>query len=625
MTVVTMALEALVFLVATMAIFSVVGLGPVVLLGREKPGPELLLSPVVGLAALYLACQWLSPFLTSSVIVIGSVGIGALVSTVAVVRAGPALRAAAATVARGFIVPGAISVLTYLALLTHVFKLRLFTLAGTGFDALFVYAPVAEFMRRHPYKTSGPPALDVPALPTLMANFYPGSLGTVDGGLGALIRRPAFALIEPLNAVCVVLALVGVYVLVTAALGFSRRTAALAVLLMGANPFLFWSAGFDFVQQFRASALLPGALALLLLALHTDRARIGVLAGGVIAASVAIYMPVFLVILAAAGAAVLALLVTSAINRTWARPSRAVLAVAIGGLVLGLPSLRWLLFDGGLHSWDLVSRNLFSPYAAGGILDRPYGVPYLAGSASVAYLYRIMPLLFWGPVWAAAAHVVAYIAVALAALGLAGLLRSRRWPEAALFAGALTYLAYVRFGPGNLYGVVKTANYLVPLSSCLIALGARELFRAAAPMGRRFARQVPAFLTASVLGVVLAAQVAAAVETQHMFLQLPPTISRTQTAVRALPGLMDGEGAVLIQDFSPTIPGVPLYVNSGLDHIVAYFITDRDVTIGGPELTPVLADRFRFLVRTGIFPEPPPQYMRVWRNDTLGVSLYARQ
>jgi len=624
MTVVTMTLEALVFLVATVSLFTVVGFGPIVLLGPDEPGAALLLGPVVGLAGLYLACQWLSPFLASSVIVIGTVGIGAVVSVVAAIRIGPALRPTLTTMARMFIVPGALSIVTYLALLTHLFKLQLFTLAGTGFDALFVYAPVAEFMRRHPYTTTGRPALDVPALPTLVANFYPGSLGTVDGGLGALIRRPAFALIEPLNAVCVVLALLGVYVLVRVALGCSRRTAALAVLLMAGNQFVFWTGGFDFVQQFRASALLPGALALLLMALRTRRIRTGLLAGGVIAASVAIYMPVFLVVVAASGAAVIAYLIAATIRRDWAGPSKVVLAIAVAGLGLGLPSVRWLLFGGGIHAWDLVSRNLFSPYPAGGLLDRPYGLPYLTGSASVAYLYRIVPSLFWGPNWDGAAHVVAYIVIALAALGLVGLIRSGRWPEAALFTSALAYLVYVRVGPGNLYGFVKTTSYLVPLTSSLVALGAAELYRCSAPIARGFALRAPALITGVAISLVLAAEVAAAVETQHLFLQLPPTISRAQTSVRAIPAQMTGKGAVLIQDFSPVVPGLPLYTNSALDHVVAYFITDRDVTVTGPDLTPELAGRFRFLVRTGVAPEPPPQYSLLWRNAALGVSLYSR-
>jgi len=614
-TVITMALEALVFLGATVAVFTLVGLGPVVLLGPEEPGAELALSPVVGLATLYLTCQWLSPFVSSSVIVLGTLVVGTVVSAVAVVRDRAVLGRAVVTLAPALIVPAAVSAVTYLAQLTHLFKLRLFTLAGTGFDALFVYAPVAEFMRRHPYTVSGRPALDVPALPTLVANFYPGSLGTVDGGLGALFHRPAFALIEPLNAVCVVLALLGVYVLVTSGLGFTRRTAALAVAVMATNQFILWSAGFDFVQQIRASALLPGALALLLLAMRTGRARIGVLAGGVAAVSVAIYVPVVLVLFAAVGGALAAYVIHAAVSRAWTRPSRVVLAVAGAGLGLGLPSVRWLLFDGGLHAWDLVSRNLFSPYPAGGMLDRTYDLPYLTGSAPVSYLYRIKPLLFWGSPWSGLAHVFAFATVALVVLGFAGLVRARQWPAAALFVGGFTYLAFVRFGSGNLYGFVKTVAYLLPLTSCLVAIGASQLAR----IGR-----TPAIAAGAVITLVLGAQVAAATETNHMFLQLDPTISRQQATLRALPARMAGPGAVLIQDFSPPIPTTPLTVNSVLDHIVAYFITDRDVTITGPVLTPEQANRFRFIVRTGAAPGPPGQYTLLWQNPDLGVSLYGR-
>lgn len=623
MAVITMVGAALVFLVAMVAVFSIVGFAPIVLLGPEEAGPELLLSPVVGLAALYLACQWLSPFLASSTIVVGTLAIGAVTSALAMLLAGPALRSAVVTAVRMFIVPGAISVVTYLSLLIHLFKLRLFTLAGTGFDAIFVYAPAAEFMRRHAYTTSARPALDVPALPTLVANFYPGSLGTVDGGLGAIIRRPAFAIIEPLNAVCVVLALVGVYVLVTAGLSCSRRTAALAVLLVAADQFLFWSAGFDFVQQLRALALLPGALALLILSLRTERARLGILAGGVGAACVAIYMPVFLVLLSAAAGAVIAYVVKNAVSRAWVRPSRVVLAVAGGGLVFGLPSVRWLLFDGGLRTWDLVSRNLFSPYPAGGILDRFYDLPYLTGAAPVAYLYHIKPLLFWGPPWSGLTHIFAYATVALALLGFAGLVRDQRWPEAALFAGGFAYLGFV-FASGNPYGLVKTVAYLVPLSSCLVAMGAARLAHIGPTVGRRAIGRVPAVMAAVVVSLVLAAKVASATETWHLFLQLPPTISRQQAALRALPSRMTGPGAVLIQDFSAPIPSTPLTVNSVLDHIIANFITNRDVTIAWPALKPELTGRFRFLVQTGTGPDPSAEYVLLWRDAGLGVSLYGR-
>ncbi len=604
-----MAFEALAFLAVTVTVFAVVGFGPTVLLGPEEPGPALLLSPVVGLATLYLACQWLSPYLASSVIVLATLAAGATVSVVVGARRWTVLRTAAARSVGHVLLPAAVAVATYLVLLTHVFKVRLFTLAGTGLDAIFIYAPVAEFMRRHPYTTSGRPALDVPALPTLIANFYPGSLGTVDGGLGALVRRPAFALIEPLNAVCVVLALAGLYVLVTAALGQSRRVALLAVVVMACNQFVFWSAGFDFVQQLRASALFPGALALLLIALRTGRARTGVLAGGVIAASVAIYMPVFLVLLAATGGAVA--LYMARPGRSW----RVVASVAGGGLGLGLPSVGWLVFGGGLHAWDLVSRNLFSPYPAGGMLDTHYDLPYLTGSASVSYLYRDKPLLFWGPAWAGVAWLVALLAVALLVVGLAALVRAGRWPEAGLFLGGLAYLAFVRFGSGNLYGFVKTVSYLVPLTSCLVALGASRV----AGAGR-----APAMAAATTVGVVLAGQVAATAETQHMLLLTPPTISASQARLRVLPQYLPPHDPVLLQDYSAPVPGLPLSDNSTLYHIVAYFLPDRDVVIAAPLLTPELAARFRYVVRTGILPAPPSPYRLLWQDADLGVSLYGR-
>ncbi|MGH8917489.1 MAG: hypothetical protein ACRD0H_03975, partial [Actinomycetes bacterium] len=211
--------------------------------------------------------------------------------------------------------------------------------------------------------------------------------------------------------------------------------------------------------------------------------------------------------------------------------------------------------------------------------------------------------------------VVAYATVALAVLGFAGLVRAKQWPGAALFVGGFTYLGFVRFGSGNLYGFVKTVAYLVPLTSCLVAIGAAQIAR----IGRG-----PAIAAGAAISLVLAAQVAAATETNHMFLQLEPTISREQAALRGLPARMHGPGAVLIQDFSPPIPDTPLTVNSVLDHVVAYFITDRDVTITGPLLTPELADRFRFVVRTGAAPSPPGQYALLWQNAGLGVFLYGR-
>ncbi|MDQ4132788.1 MAG: hypothetical protein M3179_06170 [Actinomycetota bacterium] len=624
MTVLTMVIEATAFLVVVLLVLSVVGFAILEWASPEMHGLQWLLSPVVGLAVLYLACQWLSPWLPSSVVVVGVVIAGTVLSAVALWRRRPLSRGVFALRRFDVIAPGLVSVATYLALLAHQFKLGFFTTAGTGLDALFIYLPAGEFMRAHAYAAGQTPPVVTPAISTLEADFYPGSLGTVDGGLAALLRRPVFELLEPLNAVSMVLALVGVYVLVVAALRLSRLTGLVAVVLVATSQFLLWAAGFDFVQQIRASAMLPGVLALTLYAFEQSRLGAAVVAGAVAAAMVPVYMPVFLIFVAAVagGAAVAA--VVGLVRRQWPVPPAALAGFAGAGIVAGLPTLHWLLFDGGLDAWNLVSQDKFGPYAAGGMLATHYSPAELLGTSSLADTYRLKPLLFWNDGLTVLGGIAAAVGVGVGILGLVMLVRAGRWLWPAMAAGVFLYVAYVRYGPTNLYGFVKTVSYALPVTSTVVAVGLTTLAGWRWPGRPRTSRFAGSSAVVAVVGGVLIVgmQLSAAVETEHLFLQLDPTISKAQSNLRHLDEVVPVGDSVLIQDPGPLIPGTPLTPNSNLTHVAAYFLSNRDVTLATPLRPDPPGDYDYRLVLSGS--PAPAGYRPVWSDETLGVALYER-
>jgi hypothetical protein len=587
-------------------------------------GLQWLLAPIVGLAFLYLACQWLSPWFSSGAIVPGTLAAGAVLDAVVIWRRPSQGRGSLAVSWADVVGPGLVGAVAYFGLLAHQFKLGLFTTAGTGLDALFIYLPAGEFMRRFAYAAGDTPPVKTPAIPTLEADFYPGSLGTVDGGLSALVRRPLFEILEPLNAVCMVLAVVGVYVLVVGAVRMSRQTGLLAAALVATSQFVFWAGGFDFVQQIRAFAILPAALALVLFAFQESRVGAAVLAGVTAAALVPVYMPVFLILAVATAGGLMAVAVLSLVRRQWLVAPAALGAFAAAGAVAGAPTLHWLLFDGGLDAWNLVSQDKFGPYAAGGILGTHYSPAELLGTSSVADTYRLKPLLFWNDGWTVLGGLAALVAAGLALFGLVMLVRAGQWLWPAMTGGVLAYLAYVRFGPTNLYGFVKTVSYAVPVTATAVAVGAAVLARQRLLTGSPTAllRRLPALVAAAAAVLVVGMQVGAAVETEHLFLQLDPTISAAQSNLRALEDVVPGRTSVLIQDPGPLIPGTPLTPNSNLTHIAAYFLSGRDVTLATP-LNPNPPGDYEYLF-TLSSNAALAGYAPVWSDESLGVTLYRR-
>ncbi len=619
-----LALEVLVFLTIGLVVLSVVGLGIVEFFVPEFRGLQWLLSPVVGLAVMYLACQWLSPVLSSAAIVRAVFLLGAAFTVFVIWRR---RRAFSSTLAlrRFDLVPSALAgIVAYLALLAHQFKLGFLTLAGTGFDALFVYAPTAEFMRAHSYVAGSTPAVKTPAISTLVANFYPGSLGTVDGGLSALVGRPVYQILEPLNALCVVLALLGVYVLVVGALRLPRLTGLIAMALMATNQFIFWTAGFDFVQQLRAWAILPGALALVVHALDKGRVGAAVLAGALAAALVAIYMPMFFFFAVITFGGLVVAGVVGMVKKRWSVSASALGTVLLSGIVFGIPNIRWLFFDGGWEVWNLVSQDKFGPYVAGGILASHYSPGELLGTSSLANVYRLKPLLFWRSAWTILGNTVALSSLALGGFGLVALVRTRRWLWVGMVSGTVTYLVYVRYVTGNLYGFVKTMSYALPVTSALVAIGFVGLTRlnVFTRLRKPVRKGWVAVATPCALAAILFMQVSAAVETENLFLQLPPTISASDLALRDLQDLVPKDSAVLIEDPGPPLPGTSITANTGLFHVAAYFLAGSNVTLGSPVGSISTADYDYVLASASAMPRPG--YRDVWTNATLGLTLYQR-
>ena len=236
-------LQLILFTAAVTCVLSIVGFAPVWFLAPNFGGLQVLLCPTVGLAILYFACQVLSTWIPSGRIVTGTCIVFGVLSVATAARyrkgIGGWIRPRGREVA---LVAGFALVLTIILQVPMIHS-GTFTLANGGGDDLFTWAPTAAYMQTHTFPVGGSwhsLAYISPVLYILPENIYPGSAGTVDGGLMSIFHMHAYQFIEPFTAFCLALAAVGIYLLVRVGLRLPRRFAVVGLVLAATNQYYFY-------------------------------------------------------------------------------------------------------------------------------------------------------------------------------------------------------------------------------------------------------------------------------------------------------------------------------------------------------------------------------------------------
>ncbi len=640
--------QAVAFAFAVFGLLVAIGYGVVALLAPEDDG-LLPLVPVVGWAVLALALQWLGFALTAPVVLLVALaGFGAL-SVAMVWRRGARLRRQL-TAQRGavaLLLGGGLAL--YLAHLTFVFAAGVFAFDGIGTDALWLYAHTAEYLTTHPMPLNAPlttfvqgPENHARQALDIHRALYPAITQT-DAALSGVLGWPPHALIQPLDALCIALALPGVWVLSTRGLRLSSGGGCAACALYAAHPLVFWTMGLDFAQQLRGELLLPAALACALVALREGNVRIGVLAGVLAAPLVGMYFPAFAVLALATGAAlVVGLIAAGRAGRAgWAgrlgEVGRAATALVGAGIAAALPALYVLFAVSGPETW---LRNLRSTHAGAGI-DRFFPVRYALGLAPLSDPLKygpLSPLAAPGNWWLGSVALVCLAALLL--LGAVTLLVRGDSAAVAAFGAASGYLLYLRVGAQYPYGFMRTACYVAPFACTLAAAGATDfpaLFAGArtAIFGRLYSvlaarRSSLRVACAAMFAAVLLVQGASAVQMERAFVAVGPRyFAPSYLSLQALPSLVPTGASVFMPNEGD--------VNTLRKQMAAaYFLPDRRVTVGRhPYIprTPLTEERvlasglapYNYaLLPAALAPMLHGDFAPRWQDDATGLRLYER-
>ena len=642
-------LEVILLVAGLAALLTIVGLGPVVLFAPDCGGTELLLSPFVGLATLYLASQWLTlRFASGPVIVTTCSAFGCLSVVVVAFRWRDVLaRASAARVDIALL--AGLGLVVALVLQLPILHTGTLTLADFSGDDLFTWAPSAAYMQTHAYSAPHATAYVSPLLWLFPTNIYPGSVSTVDGGLLTVFGLHSYQLVDALTAVCLALGVCAVYLILRTGLKTTRIIAVLGLVLVATNQSRFLTSGFGFAQAARGTALMLGAILVFMIAFEKRSVGLAVIAGGITAVLAGVYMPAFLITLAAAVGGLIVVLAPALRHRSSAVPWKVVGAFIAGGVVLGLQNIRWLLFNGGIHAWVLQTgygRDVFFT---------KFPFEYLAGFAPFQFVLRtagIAPFaavkpLFWTRFWSDVGIVIALAALVLSIVGAVGLVRARRLLPAATLFLPLLYGAAVYVDNRGGFGSVQTVLYLIPIAAVLAAYGTDRLWRRIrtervarhAQVTRSRVAVVGTLALLGTLGLIAASQVAATAEDEAFFIHQPGMLSPTNLKLAGIASKVP-KGASVLMYASDGSNGYSTVQKTQALVGAAGFLPDRNITIDGLYFTGSFGPSDRASIKSALGlsyryilhyedpsirdPKVPSNYHAVWKFPQDRLVLYER-
>jgi len=647
--VIVMVGEAALLFAVVLTMTMLLGYAPVALLTPEdsdegEEGPSLLLLvPAVGWAIIAAALQWLGALIVAPVALALTLVLGGILSVVLAWRGRERLRRQIRAQRDALIVTLGAGMLFTLVLLVFVFHAGVFAFDGASTDALWLYAHTAQYLQTHivPFATQttafvqGPADLARQTL-DIHRSLYP-ALTQTDAAIAGLLRVPVYALLEPLDAICLALALPGLYFLCTYGLCLSRKAAYIALVLYATHPLVYWVMGMDFLQQMRAALFLPAAFALVLVALRQGSIRLAVLAGLTAAPMLAVYFPQFAVLALCTAVALVVALAGAVRSGQFGVVAQAGGALIGTGVVVAAPGIYTLFVANGPQVWI---ANLRDTHEGAGI-SRFLPVRYVLGLSPLTDPLKLgPPSLLAAPQWWLLGS-IAFVSVGvLLILGIIALLLRGQGVAVAAFVVTGAYLAYLRFGAAYPYGFTRTVCYIVPFTAVLLAAGAVEFpARIATAMflrvrpGRQSSRvrTCSAWICAGLLGFVLLMQTASSAFTEQAYVTTGPRyFSSEYLSLRALPTMVPlGATVYMMNDGDTTAVKKEM--------LAAFFLPDRRVTLAHHPFIPRTAITEERTVGSGFQPYdylvlPAPlvpslsgDFAFRWRDETTGLSLYARE
>ncbi len=488
-------------------------------------------------------------------------------------------------------VVGVIGLVNAIVLQLPMIHAGVLTLSDFSGDDLFTWSPSAAYMQTHAFANGHPTAYVSPLLWVLPTNVYPGSAGTVDGGLLSVFGLHSYQLVEPFSAVCLALGASVVYLVLRWVLNASWLVATIGLLLVSTNQSRFFTAGFGLTQSTRGTALMMGGLVLFLLAFTRRSIGYAVLAGGIAGVLVGVYMPAFLVLAAAMAGGVL-ILVLPALRKGGRNtvPWTPLLAFGAGALVLGFQNIRWLLFGGGIHAWVLQTSYGPQPF----FLRYPF--QYLAGAAPTQYLFRsgaVAPFarigtLFWNTWLNDIAVVVGILAVALVIAGAVWVLKEKLYLLGATLLTPLVYGAFVFVDNRGGFGSVLSVVYLTPFACILGTYGISRIANwirswpkpthARREQSGRSAGGVAAL--GCVVGLVLLFQTGASAEDENFYVRQPGMLPQQNLALSHIAAVIP-KGSWVLMYATDGSDGYSTLRKTRALVAAASFLPDRNLTIDG--------------------------------------------
>ena len=625
-------LELTLLTAGVVGLLTLVGLTPIALAVPDLGGAELLLCPFVGLAILYWTCQWLSPYFASGPIVVVTCVVTGLASLVVIWRKRALLVARLVRARVDLAILAVFGLAITIVLQLPLLQAGTFTLTASGGDDLFAWAPTAAFMQTHAY--AAPHSVSSPLLWILPTNIYPGSAGTVDGGLMTIFHMQGYQFVEPFTAICLALGACAVYGLLRSGLRTSRWIAALGVLFVGIiehRPDMMGLA-----QSVRGDALMLAAILLFLLAFRRKSTGLAVVAGGVAAVLVGVYMPVFLPTLAAIAGGTLVLAFPALRGRAREVPWRTFVAFAAGGLVFGIQNIRWLFFQGGLSAWEGQVHYGHIP------VSEPFQT--FVGTAP----YNGTGVFLWGGVWNGLSIFVAILAVVLAVVGAVGLARRQRLAAGCLIA-PLAYAAVILYTERGGFGAFVTMFYVTPIFCVVAAYGVDSALAFAAIRNQRRAAHgrsrfnpvtVATGALGAVVGVVVLFEVVATSNVYNYLLLQTPQLSPTNLHLSSIADVVPKGARILMYPVDGSTQQAS-YANTLNLADSATFLPDRAVSMTGggyfsgiydgadqTAITDGLAQGFPYVLQDenrGLGdPRVPATYHVIWTFPADNLVLYAK-
>jgi hypothetical protein len=630
---------------AIVGLLVLVGFGPVALAVPELGGAALLATPFVGLGILYWVCQWLSPHFASGPIVIVTCIAFGLLSALQGWRRRRLLADSLRRARIDVLFLGTISLAFLMLVQVKVLTGGALTLTSIGGDDLFTWSPSATFMQSHSFALGQ--GVTEPTLWLLPTNIYPGSAGTVDGGLLSIFHMQGYQLVDVFTAVCLALGACAVYGLLRSALHAPKWVAVLGFLLACVTESRSDIAILGLAQAARGGALMIAAIWLFVLAFERRSAGLAVLSGGLMAVLCGVYMQTFLVAVAAAAGGLLFVVVRTVRRGLGTAPWRLVVAFVTAGIVFGIQNIWWLIFQGGLHAWVLQTHyaktpsiESFSQLAGTSPLYLPAFAP-ATSSLSVSHLF-----FFWNGAWNVAGVAAGVLAVGLVLIGVWAMARRRPLAAATLGApllyGCVVFVAELR---GSGAGI--TVLYLLPIAVIFASYGvayARGVPLTSVrrhPMhGRaRTYSRAPAALLAAVVGFIVLLQVASTSQLTAFALQQKDLLPPGNLALSALASKVPVGSDVLIYSVnSSTNTATYRKTRTLVDALI--FLPDRNVTMAGTffsgrftegdghTISAELADDYRFVLHeedsTIRDPAVPTGYHVIWRSPSDHLTLFER-